>query len=64
MLQMRKYYYPEGIEYMRRTLRVYEIYVPAETPRIESKVVLFTLNSKLYMYVQVAIIIANHFNII
>ena len=31
---------------------------------VHNAVVLFTLNSKLYMYVQVAIIIANHFNII
>ena len=36
MLQMRKYY-PEGKEYMRHALGVYEIYFPAETPQIESK---------------------------
>ena len=35
MLQMRKHY-PEGMEYMRRALGVYEIYVPEETPQIES----------------------------
>ena len=35
MLQMRKYY-PEGKEYMRCALGVYEIYFPEETPQIES----------------------------
>ena len=29
--------YPEGKEYMRCALGAYEIYFPAETPRIESK---------------------------